>query len=63
MLVQGDTLKILHGEIVAALSEAGDTLSEDARLDLEHVRDFLGGCLEHYRVVLGEHHMELPFVE
>jgi hypothetical protein len=63
VLVQGDILKILHGEMVAALTEAGDTLTEDARLDLEHVRDFLGGCLEHYRVVLGEHDMELPFAD
>ena len=63
VLVQGDTLKILHGEVVTALNEAGDSLSEGARLDLEHVRDFLGGCLEHYRAVLGEHEMELPFVE
>ncbi|UPT63302.1 MAG: hypothetical protein M0D54_01665 [Hyphomonadaceae bacterium JAD_PAG50586_4] len=63
VLIQGDTLKILHAEVAGALREVGDGLSEDARLDLEHVRDFLGGCLEHYRAVLGEHDMELPFAE
>lgn len=63
VLVQGDTLKILHSEVVAGLNEARDLLSEDARLDLEHVRDFLGDCLEHYRTVLREHSIELPFAE
>lgn len=30
ILVQGDTLKILHGELVAALNGVGDNLSEEA---------------------------------
>lgn len=63
VLVQGDTLKILHGQVLGALNEGDNALSEDARLDLEHVRDFLSGCLDHYRSVLREHGMELPFVE
>lgn len=63
ILVQGDTLKILHGQVAAALEEGSGTLGEDARLELEQVRDFLGGCLDRYRAVLRDHGLDLPFVE
>lgn len=63
VLIQGDTLKHLHQQIVATLNDAGGTLSEEPRLNLEDVRDSLGGCLDHYRTVLRQHDMELPFFD
>jgi hypothetical protein len=63
VLIQGDTLSILYDEIRSALEADGGKLSEDARIDLEHIRDFLGGCLEGYKAALARHGIELPFVE
>lgn len=63
VLIQGDTLSILHVEICGALETDGDKLSEEARIDLEHIRDFLGSCLEGYKSVLAKHGIQLPFAE
>jgi hypothetical protein len=63
VLIQGDTLNRLHDQVVAALDESSGDLGEDARLGLEDVRDFLGACLAHYRTVLRDHGISLPFVE
>jgi hypothetical protein len=63
VLVQGDTLSILHGQVALVLEKNGDVLGEDARLELEDVRDFLRACLDHYRAVLLDHGMKLPSVE
>ncbi len=63
VLIQGDTLKHLHQQVVTTLNEAAGTLNDEARLNLEDVREFLGDCLDHYRAVLRKHDLELPFAD
>ena len=63
VLIQGDTLKGLHSELCEVLENDGSKLSENSRVDLEHVRDVLSGCLEGYKVALARHGIDLPFVE
>jgi len=63
VLIQGDSLWRLHEQLSAALKEGAGVLSEESRLELEDVRDFVGGCLDHYRAVLRDHGMDLPFAK
>jgi len=62
VLIQGDTLKHLHDQVVSALNETSPS-NEEASFSLRNVHEFLGDCLDHYRAVLRHHNIELPFVD
>jgi predicted RNase H-like HicB family nuclease len=57
VLIQGDTLNALCAQASEALG-AGP----DAREELEGLRDALYSLLSHYKTVLSEHGIALPFV-
>jgi hypothetical protein len=61
MLVQGDSLHTLvtKADRLCAALEPGSEASEHAR----ELRDNLRARLDHYKKVLGEHGIPLPFVE
>jgi hypothetical protein len=58
VLVQGDTLHMLCGLAAEALSD-----SPDARIELQELHTRLLGMLAHYKTVLNEHQVPLPFAE
>lgn len=62
VLIQGDTLKHLHDQVVRMLNDGGGALSEGTRLGLEDVRDIVVECLDHYRAVLRDHGIETAFL-
>jgi hypothetical protein len=63
VLVQGDTLHTmcLHADRVCA--KAKGALNADAYAELNELRNKLWGLLTHYKIVLGEHEIPLPFGE
>ena len=63
VLIQGDSLHALCAQADAACSSARGKLSPDEYDELNELRNTLRGYLNHYKVVLGEHKMPLPFVE
>jgi uncharacterized protein DUF6959 len=63
VLVQGDTLYTLCVAADKSCKAARGHVSEDAYLELNELRNHLWDLLKHYKQVLGEHHIELPFVE
>ncbi|WP_372469465.1 hypothetical protein ABQ179_003140 [Xanthomonas dyei] len=58
VLVQGDTLHMLCAQATEALSD-----SPDARDELQELHNKLLIMLAHYKYVLNEHQVPLPFVE
>ena len=62
VLVQGDTLHTLI-ESLSVVQRESASLSEDAAGELEGVVERLGELLEHYKSVLVEHKIPLPFYE
>jgi hypothetical protein len=58
VLVQGDTLHMLCAQATEALSD-----SHNARDELRDLHNKLLGMLTHYKTVLNEHQVPLPFVE
>jgi hypothetical protein len=58
VLVQGDTLHMLCAQAAEALSD-----SPDARGELQELHNRLLGMLAHYKTVLSEHQVALPFKE
>jgi len=58
LLVQGDTLHALCAQAAEALSDSPDALGE-----LQDLHGRLLGMLAHYRAVLHEHRVSLPFAE
>lgn len=58
VLIQGDTLHALCQQASEALGPG-----PDARDELESLRDTLHLLLDHYRAVLDEHGIALPFVD
>ena len=62
VLLQGDTLHALVQSLERVQREAG-ALSEDAAGELEDVIERLQELLEHYKAVLAEHSIKLPFYE
>lgn len=61
-LIQGDTLYRLIQSLEEVSCEAS-CLSEDAGYELADVVEQLNDLLSHYKTVLHEHEMELPFRE
>lgn len=57
MLIQGDTLFTLCAMADEACAKAG------SNKDLDRLRDSLFDLLLHYKIVLGEHDIGLPFDE
>jgi hypothetical protein len=63
VLVQGDTLYGLCQTLDVVCEEAQGTLSEDGYAKLNAARNHLWSLMLHYKGVLAEHHLPLPFVE
>jgi hypothetical protein len=63
VLIQGDSLHGLCVQADAACAAARSKLSPDEYDELNELRNTLWGYLNHYKSVLGEHQMTLPFVE
>ena len=63
VLVQGDSLYSLCVRADDACTDARDKLDSDAYGDLNELRNALWGYLNHYKSVLGEHQIPLPFSE
>jgi hypothetical protein len=63
VLVQGDTLYSMCQSADYICKAAMDSLPEDQYLELNDLRNGLWDLLNHYKVVLGEHRIELPFSE
>ena len=61
VLVQGDTLATLVRALASVQSSV--QLSEDAAVGLADVHDQLNELLQHYKAVLLEHSIGLPFHE
>ncbi len=58
LLVQGDTLHALCAQSAVTLSDSPDAVDE-----LRDLHSTLLAMLEHYKSVLDEHQISLPFVE
>jgi len=63
VLIQGDTLHSLCLAADAACQNAKTHFSQDAYGDLNDLRNHLRTLLVHYKSVLGEHKIPLPFSE
>lgn len=62
-LIQGDTLYSVCPLAEHVYAASQHRLDDDTRDDLAKVCHALRGRLEHYKAVLKEHDIELPFVE
>jgi hypothetical protein len=62
-LIQGDTLYLMCLAADAACKAARSALSEDKYAELNDLRNHLWASLIHYKNVLTEHGIELPFSE
>ena len=63
VLVQGDSLYSLCVQADDACAAAKGKLVPDAYGELNDLRNALWGYLNHYKSVLGEHQIQLPFSE
>ncbi len=63
VLVQGDTLWTLCQQADAACAAGRDLLPADSYEDFNGLRNALQVFLAHYKTVLGEHDIPLPFYE
>ena len=63
VLVQGDTLHSLCCSADDACAVAKSLLAADAYDELNELRNHLWSLLNHYKSVLGEHQIPLPFSE
>ena len=63
MLVQGDSLYALCVQADDACEAAKGKLSSDAYGDLNKLRNALWGYLSHYKSILAQHQIPLPFSE
>ena len=63
VLVQGDSLYILCCQADAACAGAKSSLDSESYGELNDLRNKLWGYLNHYKSVLGEHQLPLPFSE
>ena len=63
VLVQGDSLYSLCVQADEACAVAKGKLGSDVYDELNDLRDALWGYLNHYKSVLGEHQISLPFSE
>lgn len=63
VLVQGDALFMMFQCADAACEAARGVLPSEAQDELTDLRDTLLAYLDHYKTVLGEHGMAMPFPE
>jgi hypothetical protein len=63
VLIQGDTLHTLCVSSDSACAAARDYMNDDNFERLNEVRDHLWSLLTHYKAVLDEHKIRLPFSE
>lgn len=63
VLVQGDSLHALCCQADEACAGASSLLGTEAYDDLNDLRNRLWAYLTHYKTVLGEHEIPLPFSE
>ena len=63
VLVQGDTLSSLCARADEVCASGQRQLDCDTYIELNDLRNHLWSLLLHYKVVLGEHGMPLPFSE
>ena len=63
VLVQGDTLYSLCHRADVACSNAKGSLQSNAYGEMNNLRNHLWSLLNHYKSVLGEHNISLPFSE
>lgn len=61
VLIQGDTLHFLCQTVDKACTTAKQQLNPDQFLELNELRNHLQTLLSHYKVILGEHGIPLPF--
>jgi hypothetical protein len=63
VLVQGDTMHIWCSTLDAICQNARGKVDEDTYIELNELRNRLWSSLTHYKQVLGEHGISLPFSE
>ena len=63
VLVQGDTLYSMCQAADIICESSRGALSEEDQAELNNLRDHLWELLVHYKLVLTEHEIELPFSE
>lgn len=63
VLIQGDSLHALCTQADAACAGARAALDVEAYEDLNELRNHLWGYLGHYKAVLAEHDIPVPFSE
>lgn len=63
VLVQGDTLSTYCYRLDDICRDARGRLGEDTEFELNDLRNALWSLLTHYKVVLGEHEIPLPFTD
>ena len=63
VLVQGDTLYSICRDLDEVCREIKDGNISEAFGELNEIRNSMRERLNHYKVVLGEHDIELPFSE
>ena len=61
VLVQGDTLHSLYAAADACCKQLHDSLDDDTSARMIDLRDHLRSLVNHYKAVLGEHKIPLPF--
>jgi len=61
ILVQGDTLSTLCSAADGICSNGREQLDSDTYAELNDLRNHLWAFLTHYKKVLGEHDIPLPF--
>ncbi len=63
VLIQGDTLHNLYRSIAEVAAAAHQSLDDELVAELEDVREHLSALMLHYRRVMAEHQLPLPFNE
>jgi hypothetical protein len=61
VLIQGDTLSVLCSKADVICASGQQQLDADTYLELNDLRNYLWSVLLHYKTVLGEHDIPLPF--
>lgn len=63
VLIQGDTLHSICSRVDDICASARSELGEETYLELNELRNHLWDLLRHYKVVLTEHEIPIPFSE
>jgi hypothetical protein len=63
VLIQGDTLNSLCTAADRVRVKGGGVMDEESYLEFERLRGDLHGLPEHYKAVLAEQQVRLPFIE